>query len=68
MPDFTIFSHRGRKLQPVIAPFNPKENITAYELAFCVAHFGGISPPKDGISFEPKIWNELPENIKRHFE
>lgn len=67
MRNFTIFARRDRELQPLIAPFRPLEDITAYELAFCVAHFGGGLPPKEGISFEPKVWDELPDNIKRHF-
>ena len=48
--------------------FEPKEDITAYELAFLVAHIVPLAPLKDGVIFTHKQWNELPYSIQRHFK
>lgn len=49
------------------AKFEPKSDITAYELAQCVASFGGGARPKDGVQFQSAQWDGLPESLKRHF-
>lgn len=48
------------------AKFEPKPDITVYELAQCVAHFGG-GTPKNGVQFQSAQWDALPESLKRHF-
>lgn len=48
------------------AKFQPKEDITAYELAILVSNFGGSSPPKHGLEFRKQDWDEL-GNLQRHF-
>ena len=49
----------------VRAKFVPQKNITAYELAYIVQHNGHGSMP---ICFSSALWDELPVNIKRHFQ
>lgn len=49
--------------------FEPKEDITAYELAVVVAHISGMTPPKNGVYVNEasESWISVPESVKRHF-
>lgn len=54
----------------VVAKFEPKSDITAYELAQIVAHLPGTATrsPRHGIVFAEEQWLMLPLGIKRHFK
>jgi hypothetical protein len=49
--------------------FEPLEDITTYELAYCVARFitaAGLAP-RHGIFMTVEQWDEIPPSVQRHF-
>lgn len=50
------------------AAFDPLPDITAYEVAYVVAHLGGLQlPPNRGVYFTDAQWDGLPRGVRRHF-
>jgi hypothetical protein len=54
----------------VIAKFEPKEDITAFELAYVLKRvsIGLGSSMNGGVHFSPEQWEGLPPGVRRHFE
>jgi hypothetical protein len=50
--------------------FIPEPDITVFELAEIYSNvaFNEGVVPRGGIYFTPKVWDGLPDNIKRHFK
>jgi hypothetical protein len=50
--------------------YEPKEDITTYELALIIGYFhNGFMNSRylNHISMRTSQWNEIPDNVKRHF-
>ena len=47
--------------------FEPKRDISAYEVAFVVANISGYGAPKNGLEITTEKWDALPFYVKRHF-
>ncbi len=48
--------------------FRPQKDITAYEAAYLLGHMaGGFSSPWNGIQITQQQWDDIPEEMKRHY-
>jgi hypothetical protein len=47
--------------------FDPKPDITAFELAIIFARVGGGCAPRHGVEIEETQWNKMPLEMRRHW-